>query len=90
MSFRCFRFRQQNKRAKTIRATAATGTTTATAILPPGDIPEVLVASAPDVERAAAPEDVDDDECVEDEELEDVTEGKRGSDCVDVWVIVTG
>lgn len=48
------------------------------------------MASAPDVERAAAPEEVDDDECVEEDELEEVAEGKRGSDCVDVWVMVTG
>jgi len=52
-------------------------------------MPEFVVASAPDVERAAAPEVVD-EECVEDEELEDVTDGNRGSECVDVWVMVTG
>jgi hypothetical protein len=52
-------------------------------------MPEFVVASAPDVERAAAPEDVD-EERVEDEELEDVTDGNRGSECVDVWVMVTG
>lgn len=42
------------------------------------------------MERAAAPEDVDDDEWVEDRELEDVADGKRGSECVDVWVMVIG
>ena len=38
-SFRCFLLLQKNSKARTIRATAATGTTTATAILPPADKP---------------------------------------------------
>ena len=41
-SLRCFRFRQRKRAARTIRATATTGTTTATAILPPGERPEEL------------------------------------------------
>lgn len=35
-SLRCFRLRQRKRAARTIKATATTGTTTATAILPPG------------------------------------------------------
>lgn len=39
-SFRCFRLRQRKRAARTIRATATTGTTTATAILLPAERPE--------------------------------------------------
>lgn len=52
-SFRCFRFRQRNKAARTIKATAATGTTTARAIFPPGERPEPFDVLAPEVASAA-------------------------------------
>ena len=61
-SFRCFLLRHKNRAASTINATAATGTTTATAIFPPGERPpESFDASAPKVARAAAPDE--DEEC---------------------------
>ena len=52
-SLRCLRLRQRNRAARTIRATATTGTTTATAILPPADRPEELEEDAPAVSSAA-------------------------------------
>ena len=61
-SLRCFRFLQKNRRARTIRATAAIGTTTATAILPLGDNPlfagELLLGEG----SAVAPDVVDEDD----------------------------
>lgn len=52
-SLRCFRLRQRKRAARTIKATATTGTTTATAILPPGDRPEEVEEEAPAVAAAA-------------------------------------
>lgn len=52
-SFRCFRLRQRNRAARTIKATATTGTTTATAILPPAERPEDVEEEAAAVARAA-------------------------------------
>lgn len=69
-------------------ATAATGTTTATAILLPADKPPVLPESAPDVARAAAPEVLED--------LEDAVTVRVGPfadllpDCVEVRMTVCG
>jgi hypothetical protein len=60
-SFRCFRLRHKKRAASTSNATAATGTTTATAILPPAERPsDVLDAVVPDVARAATSDDLDD------------------------------
>ena len=59
-SFRWLRFRQRKSAAITIKATATTGTTTATAILPPADRPEVVEALDPGLARTAEPELVDD------------------------------
>lgn len=52
-SLRCFRLRQKKRAARTIKATATTGTTTATAILPPAERPEGVEEEAPGVARAA-------------------------------------
>lgn len=52
-SLRCFRLRQRNRAARTIKATATTGTTTATAILPPAERPEEVEEEAPAVAIAA-------------------------------------
>ena len=60
-SFRCLRFRQKKRAAITIKATATTGTTTATASLPPADRPELFEVLVPEVARAALPVLVDDD-----------------------------
>ena len=72
----------------TIKATATTGTTTATAIFPPADRPEVVEGIAPAVARADP--DVEDD----DFELLDlgvvVPVGNTGVDWVDVTIIVSG
>lgn len=71
-------------------ATAATGTTTATAILPGADKPlEPLSASAPEVEGGAVAEVVDEDE-IDVEGVGSVTEGKLSEDCVEVMRTVTG
>lgn len=88
-SFRCFRLRQKKSAASTINATAATGTTTATAILLPGESPP---ASFEDglTEAFRVAIDVLDEDCL-DEELRDV--GSEGSEVgvdVDVMVIVEG
>ena len=85
-SFRCLRFRQRNSATITIKATATTGTTTATAILPPAERPELGVLLAAEVARAAAPE-------LEDVDLEEVTlgiatVGNKGVEDVDVKRIV--
>ena len=72
----------------TMRATATTGTTTATAILPPGErLPEDILA--PEVVRAAEPVLLADDE---DGVVVWVTEaaGNRWPLCVDVMRIVCG
>ena len=53
-SLRCFRLRQRKRAARTIKATATTGTTTATAILPPGVRPEEVEEEAPGIAGAAA------------------------------------
>ena len=52
-SLRCFRLRQRKRAARTIKATATTGTTTATAILPGAERPEEVEGDALPVERAA-------------------------------------
>ncbi len=52
-SLRCFLLRQRKRAARTIKATATTGTTTATAILPPGERPEEVEEEALGVARAA-------------------------------------
>lgn len=57
-SFRCFLLLQRNNKARTISATAATGTTTATAILPPADRPPESFAGPEPVVVAAAALDV--------------------------------
>ena len=73
----------------TIKATATTGTTTAMAIFPPADRPEVVEEVVPPVARAAVPE-VDDD----DFELLvlgiAVSIGNTGGGWVDVTMIVCG
>ena len=72
----------------TIKATATTGTTTATAIFPPADRPEVVEGIAPAVARAAEPD-------VEDDDFEllglgvVVSVGNTGVDWVDVTIIVS-
>ena len=63
-SLRCFRLRQRKRAARTIKATAATGTTTATAILPPGERPEEFEEEALGFVRAA-PDDLLADDLVE-------------------------
>lgn len=81
-SFLCFRLRHRKRAARTIKATAATGTTTATAIFPPGERPEPLDVLGPEVVSAAEPDlDADDAElllCVM------VGVGKIAGDSVDV------
>lgn len=82
-----------------MRATAATGTTTATAILPAGDMPELLLELPPDVDRAAAADEVEDED-VEEEEVDAGVGPKTGAELVDVtntvsgglldWVMTTG
>ena len=56
-SLRCFRLRHRKRAASTIKATATTGTTTATAILPPAERPEELEDEVEPV-AIAAPLDV--------------------------------
>lgn len=86
-SFRCFRLRQKKRATSTINATAATGTTTATAILPPGESPpELFVEVADEVERAAAFDAVD-DECLVEVCRVDLEESEEAG-CVDVMTIV--
>lgn len=86
-SFRCFLFRQRKRAAITINATAATGTTTATAILPPADRPEAVDALEPEVVRAADPDVLDDDDDVFETRVVDSV-GKGRADDVDVTIIV--
>ena len=57
-SLRCFRLRHRKRAASTIKATATTGTTTATAILPPAERPEELEEDEPAAVATAAPLDV--------------------------------
>ena len=57
-SLRCFRRRHRSRAASTMIATAATGTTTATAILPPAERPLVLPEPEPDVASGPEPEDL--------------------------------
>ena len=52
-SLRCFRLRQRKRAARTIKATATTGTTTATAIFPPAVRPEEDEEEEEAVVRAA-------------------------------------
>ena len=73
----------------TIKATATTGTTTATAIFPPADRPEVVEGIAPAVARAAEP-DVEDDDFELLELGVVVSVGNTGFDWVDVIVVVSG
>ena len=87
-SLRCFRFRQRKRAARTIRATATTGTTTATAILLPGERPEELEEEAAAV-AAAAPLDLLADDLVE-VTLVTATGVVVELDDVDVSVIVDG
>ena len=87
-SLRCFRFRQRKRAARTIRATATTGTTTATAILLPGERPEELEEEAGAV-AAAAPLDLLADDLVE-VTLVTATGVVVELDDVDVNVIVDG
>lgn len=71
----------------TIKATATTGTTTATAIFPPADRPEVVEGLGLAVARAAEPDEEDDDfELLELGVL--VSVGNTGVDWVDVTTIV--
>lgn len=71
-------------------ATAATGTTTATAILPGADKPlDALFASALDVEGGAVADEVE-EERVELGDVVLVSEGNRGLDAVEVRRTVTG
>ena len=72
----------------TIKATATTGTTTATAIFPPADRPEVVEGIAPAVARAAEP-DVEDDDFELLELGVVVSVGNTGGDWVDVTIIVS-
>lgn len=85
-SFRCFRLRQKKSAASTINATAATGTTTATAILLPGESPpESFEDGLGEVFRVAI--DVLDEDCL-DEEVRDVDSdgSKVGVDVVSVVI----
>ena len=87
-SLRCFRLRHRKRAARTIKATATTGTTTATAILPPAERPEEVDEEAPEVARAA-PLDLLADDLVA--VVLVVTEGVvAGLDDVEVRVIVVG
>lgn len=62
-SFRCVRFRQKKRATRTIKATATRGTTTATAIFPPGESPsEFFSELTPDVAKAAGSAEVLDDD----------------------------
>ena len=88
-SLRCFRFRQRKRAARTIRATATTGTTTATAILPPGERPEELEEGAPAAAAIAVPLDLLPDDLVE-VTLVTATGVVVELDDVDVSVIVDG
>ena len=88
-SLRCFRFRHRKRAARTIRATATTGTTTATAILPPGERPEELEEEAPAAVAGAAPLDLLADDLVEVTPVT-ATGGIVELDDVDVSVIVDG
>ena len=74
-SFRCFLLLQKNSKARTIRATAATGTTTATAILPPADKPPEFFWTLVAVVVAAAALDVVDVEATRDEVVTAVLAG---------------
>ena len=56
-SLRCFRLRQRKRAARTIKATATTGTTTATAILLPAERPEEEAEGVP-VAATGAPVDL--------------------------------
>lgn len=60
-SLRCFRFRQKNNPASTIRATATIGTTTATATVPPWPSPPLLELFDPDCKPAVLVPDVEED-----------------------------
>src|SRR3954447_14041484 len=64
-SLRCFRFRQKNKPASTRRATATMGTTTATAIVPELERPELDVFLLPLANPGGTVDDVEADEVVE-------------------------
>lgn len=89
-SFRCFRLRQKKRAANTINATAATGTTTATAILPPGDIPPELADGFADgVARAAAFDEIDDEGWVAEDRGVDAV-GRGAMDWVRVIKYVDG
>ena len=88
-SLRCFRFRQRKRAARTIRATATTGTTTATAILPPGERPEELEEEVPAAAAIAVPLDLLADDLFE-VTLVTATGVVVELDDVDVSVIVDG
>lgn len=88
-SFLCFRLRQRKRAARTISATATTGTTTATAMVPPGERPEVEEALAPEVARAAEP-DLLEDELLEEAICVTVPDGKRWPLSVEVITTVAG
>ncbi len=87
-SLRCFRLRQRKRAARTIKATATTGTTTATAILLPAERPDEGVGEAEEV-AAAAPLDLLDDEPGE-VTLVPTKAVVAGLDDVEVRVIVLG
>lgn len=87
-SFLAFRRRQRRIAASTINATATTGTTTATAILPPADSPDPESALEPVVARAGDPDLVDDDDVDVVRVVE--SEGKTAGGMVDVMSIVDG
>lgn len=82
--FRCFRLLQKNIRARIMRATTATGTTTATAVFPAADRPPDALESLLTA-RAAALEEVDEAEVVD--ETGSVVSG--GAVTVGVWNDVT-
>ena len=88
-SLRCFRLRHRKRAASTIKATATTGTTTATAILPPAERPEELEEEVAPAVARAAPLDLLADDLVAVTLV--VAEGVvSGLDDVEVSVIVFG
>lgn len=88
-SLRCFRLRQRKRAARTIKATATTGTTTATAILPPAERPEEVEGEGLGVAASAPLDDLLGDDLVA-LVLVSVAEVATELDDVEVRVMVFG